>query len=400
MTTTWLWILSGATVIFAATVAVLVWRVRQTDRRFQAQTDHWREQAAAIRRASAMEEAFWLAQFDLHDSPIVHLDAQGRVVRHNRAARHVFGKLPKQTTLMAWLKDHQLADFVEQVLQNNLNLAHQFEADGRVFRVRAAPVIFEGDPLGCVLIFTDVSELQRLGRARRDLVANISHDLRTPIAGIRLVAETLLNGALKKSNLARNLTQKIIDEVDALEQVNQELMDLSMIESGRMPVMLVDLPLKKQVKKELRRLEEMAHRKNIELTMEVAPDLRVLADKKMLRRVLANLLHNAIKFTSHGQVIVTAAYQPADDTVRVCVRDTGIGIDPADQPRIFERFFKGDDARARPDTADHRTGSSTGLGLAIVKHVVEAHGGAVGVESKLGRGSTFFFTLPAAAPDS
>jgi two-component system phosphate regulon sensor histidine kinase PhoR len=191
------------------------------------------------------------------------------------------------------------------------------------------------------------------------------------------------------------MIQRILVETESMEQINQELMDLTMIESGRVLLKLIPLNLAKRVKKELKRLKEQAARKNIELVVEVPKNIRVLADKGLLSRVLMNLTHNALKFTDNGQVRVAAAYQPSEDMVVVSVSDSGMGISPEDQRRIFERFYKSDDARARSNgqvVETKRTG--TGLGLAIAKHIVEAHGGRIWVESDLGKGSTFYFTLP------
>ncbi|MFQ5576862.1 MAG: sensor histidine kinase [Anaerolineae bacterium] len=340
-------------------------------------------------------EAFHLAQTNLNTDAIIQLSASRRVMAANRAARAIFGDPPPTAGLMDWVKHPQLVDIVAQTLDNRLDITHQFEYRERVFKARAAAVTGGGEVIGAVLILTDVSELQRLGRARRDFVANISHDLRTPIAGLRLVAETLLGGALDDPSMARHLTQKIVDETDALQQINEELMDLSLIESGRMPLVLVPLNLTKRVKKEVKRLQNMADRKQVELVIDLPKKIKILADKGMLSRVLTNLIHNAIKFTAQGQVKLSARLEPGGDMVCLMVSDTGIGISPADRGRIFERFYKSDDSRAREseETPEpHKTG--TGLGLAIVRHIVEAHGGRIWVDSVLGKGSTFYLTLP------
>ncbi len=343
----------------------------------------------------AHSQAFQTAHLALSADAVIYLDAGRRVQTANPAARALFGDPPAGTSLTAWLPHHQLAEIVSQTLDNRLEITHQFDYQNRVFKVRAAPVQTDGQLLGAVLILQDVSELQRLGRARRDFVANISHDLRTPIAGIRLMAETLLGGALKDRRMARHLAQKIVDEADTLQQINDELMDLSMIESGRMPLVLVSLNLTKRVKKEVKRLKEFAKRKNVRLVVDMPPKVRVLADKGMLSRVITNLLHNAIKFTDEGEVTVRVARHAEDDMVCLMVADTGVGIAPEDQPRIFERFFKSDDrARSRHTAGAEPKRTGTGLGLAIVRHIVEAHGGKVWVESTPGKGSTFYLTLP------
>jgi two-component system phosphate regulon sensor histidine kinase PhoR len=167
-----------------------------------------------------------------------------------------------------------------------------------------------------------------------------------------------------------------------------------MIESGRVLLKLVPLNLSKRAKKEIKRLREQAIRKHIDLIVDMPKDIRVLADKGLLSRVLMNLIHNALKFTEHGQIRISATYQPGDDMVCVSVSDSGMGISPEDQKRIFERFYKSDDARVRVGEVVESKRTGTGLGLAIAKHIVEAHGGRIWVESTLGQGSTFYFTLP------
>ncbi len=323
---------------------------------------------------------------------VVFTNAQLRVLGYNPVAEAIFGAPEAGATLLQWTHDYQLADVAEQTLAGSLSMTHQLNLNDRVFRVKMTTVE-NAESLQLLLLFRDVSELQRLGRARRDLVANISHDLRTPISGIQLIAETLLNGALSDKKMAAVLTEKILDETDALMQINQELMDLSLIESGRMPLKLVGCNLTKQVKKVVKRLQEQAARKNLSLEIALPSKVRILADKAMLARVLTNLIHNAIKFTDTGGVTIRLG--DADDPAMVCVAvaDTGIGMSPEAQTRVFERFFKVDDARSRGEFVSERH-SGTGLGLAIARHIVEAHGGKIWAESEPGHGTTFFFTLP------
>ncbi len=256
---------------------------------------------------------------------------------------------------------------------------------GRPFRARAAA--FAG---GAVLALSDVSELQRLGRARRDLVANISHELRTPLTSIRLLLEGLLAGAVSDPRETTAQLRKIEVEVEALQVMVQELLDLSQIESGRTPVRLVPVSVRQLVTSAVERLATQAARKRETVTVEVAPDLIALADVELAGRALGNLLHNAIKFTPpDGHIWVRARSMNGDALIEVA--DTGPGIPPEDLPRIFERFFRGDRARG---------GGGTGLGLAIAKHVVEAHGGRIWAESEgvSGHGAIFRFTLP--SPDT
>lgn len=340
-------------------------------------------------------KAYHLAQMALDRDAIIELDKNQTVITTNAVAKRLFGALNKKDSLISWTKNHHLVDIVAQTLNNQLDITYQFEYKQAIFKVTAITVMDNDTMLGAVLILKDVSELQRLGRARRDFVANISHDLRTPITGIKLVAETLLNGALDDSTMAVNLTQKIMDETDTLEQINEELMDLSLIESGRMPLRLIPLNLAKRVKKEAKRLKAQADRKNIRLEIDIDKKTTVLADKGMLSRVVTNLIHNAIKFTNSGQITVADTYKADEEMIEVMVADTGVGISEKAQGRIFERFYTTDEVRAKElEEVGKLIKTGTGLGLAIVKHIVEAHGGRVWVESELGKGSRFYFTLP------
>jgi two-component system, OmpR family, phosphate regulon sensor histidine kinase PhoR len=392
------WIVSLMLGAFAVGVYIRLRREQFAQRLNGLELARYKHKTNQLEQSLAYREAFCQAETDLSTDAMVELDTRQRIVRVNNVAQSIFGEPPPDISLIAWTRHHQLAEVVGQAIDNRLAITHQFDYEGQVYQIRAAPVEADNQLIGAVLILKDVTELQRLGRARRDLVANISHDLRTPITGIHLVAETLLKGALTKKKRAQSLVEKILAEADVLAQINRELMDLSLIESGRMPLKLVPLNLAKLVQKEAERLKDYAERKNLKLVITIPPEISILADQAMLSRVLTNLLHNAIKFTGRGEVTIGVTTASSADLVCLMITDTGIGIAPADQARIFERFYRGDsDARSRgSDAGAQKPRTGTGLGLAIAKHVVEAHGGEIWVKSVPGQGTTFYFTLPAA----
>ncbi len=250
------------------------------------------------------------------------------------------------------------------------------------------------DPQGAssyLIIIQNLTPVRRLETVRRDFISNISHELRTPLASLKAVIETLRDTAMDDPPAARRFLDIADVEIDALTQMVLELLELSRIESGRVPLRLQPTSLTAIIDPVLSRLSAQASRK--ELTLEVHVDESmptVLVDSQRMQQVLGNLVHNAIKFTPTGGTITISAKEEAG-TVIVRVDDTGVGIPPADLNRIFERFYKADRARS---------GGGTGLGLAIARHLVEAHGGRIWAKSKEGKGSSFFFTLPVAEPQT
>jgi two-component system phosphate regulon sensor histidine kinase PhoR len=219
---------------------------------------------------------------------------------------------------------------------------------------------------------------------RRDFVSNLSHELRTPLASLKALVETLRDGALEDPKAAGRFLNSVETEVDALTQMVQELLDLSRVESGQVPLNLVPADVRDVLSRPSERLRPQAERAGLTLSVELPPDLpRVLADVERMQQVVINLLHNAIKFTPPGGRVAISA-ETAGDEMIMSVRDTGVGIAAENLDRIFERFYKADRARS---------GGGTGLGLAIAKHIVQAHGGRIWAESAEGKGSVFRFTL-------
>ena len=250
----------------------------------------------------------------------------------------------------------------------------------------------ENDKLGFLVILQDLTQIRFLQTVRRDFVSNISHELRTPLTSLRAVVETLQDGALEETLVAHSFLERAERELDTLTQMVEELLELSRIESGEVPLRLEPTDIGELIFDALDRLHPQAERADIAIDVQVAERLpMVSADAERMQRVVANLVHNAIKFTpAHGTIIITARLNDRADVqaeVLLSVKDNGMGIAPDDLPRIFERFYKSDRARTRG-------GSGTGLGLAIARHLVEAHGGRIWAKSKQGKGSTFFFTLP------
>ncbi len=317
------------------------------------------------------------------------VDAAGRIVFLNAAAQSLFNlddAIGRPFEDVGW--DWQLQPLVTEILARRAESLSQIVVkEGRTFQVgvRMCPL---GETFGALVALTEITELQRLGRVRRDFVANISHELRTPVTSLQILADTLAN-ELGEASPAQVWLAKLQSQVDVLHQLTDELMDLALIESGQMPIKLVETPVAEWVAQVVEVFRLQAERKEVALAVETPADQRVLADPAGARRVLSNLLHNAIKFTpARGRVTIRA--RQAGDSVEIKVEDTGVGIPARDLPRIFERFYKVDRARAQGET------HSTGLGLAIAKHIVEAHGGKIWAESSEGKGSTFYFTLPAA----
>ena len=325
-----------------------------------------------------------------HDDAIVLANSAAErllnpISRLARPRREVRGR-----ALIEVAHDHELPRLVLDARQQGQVSSMLIELGGgrRTIRAVAAPVRgVAGGPV--LLVLQDLTEVRRLETARRDFVANISHELRTPLASLKALVETLDGGAIEDGDAARHFLGLMNGEVDHLTQLVRELLELSRIESGQVPLAREAIAPCDLIHLAIARLATQADRAGLELTTESGDDLPpVLADPERISQVFLNLLHNAIKFTPAGGRIVVGAERQGG-AVAFRVRDSGTGIDPDDLPRIFERFYKADKARS---------GGGTGLGLAIAKHLVGVHGGTLGAQNNSdGPGTTFIFTLPVAA---
>jgi two-component system, OmpR family, phosphate regulon sensor histidine kinase PhoR len=244
-----------------------------------------------------------------------------------------------------------------------------------------------GETSGAVIVLHDITELRKLERIRRDFVANVSHEFRTPLTAIQGFAETLLSGAKDDPQNRERFLGIILEHSRRLARLTEDLLKLSQMDADRLELELRRISVSQFVESCYETAQRRAAEKELTLTLEMPnrlPDIS--GDARRLQEVLQNLLDNAIQYTLPGGKIVLSA-ETRDGEVIFTVADTGIGIPQADQPRIFERFYRVDAARSRE-------AGGTGLGLAIAKHLVEVHGGRIWVESELGAGSKFHFSVP------
>lgn len=249
-----------------------------------------------------------------------------------------------------------------------------------------------GDTSGAVVVLHDITELRRLERVRRDFVANVSHEFRTPLTAIQGFAETLLGGALEDPLNRTRFLQIILEHSRRLARLTEDLLILSKMDAERLQLEVQRLHISQFVESCLETVQHRAADRDLRLLVSLPPQLPdVAGDRRRLAEVLQNLLDNAIQYTLAGGQIVLSAEARGGEVV-ITVSDTGIGIPKADQPRIFERFY-------RVDVARSREAGGTGLGLSIAKHLVEAHGGRLWVESEVGRGSQFHFSVPICASE-
>ena len=322
------------------------------------------------------------------------VDAQGTVLLANDRLRDFWGFRGElvDRTPMEVVRSTVFQDLLEAAARRDDPVQCELEApNGRLLRARA--VRFPPgnvERTGTVAVFYDITELRRLEQVRQDFVANASHELRTPLAAIIGFAETLLHGPELKENEQRAYVEIIERHSKRLEAIVDDLLDLSQAESGLHEPASSLIELRDLMAALVQDARGRAEQRGIAIDLSVEGPARAWAESRGIEQIMSNLLGNAIKYTEPGGRIHVGIASSAD-SFEVEVSDTGIGIPPADLDRIFERFYRVDKARSRAL-------GGTGLGLSIVRHQIEKFGGRVRVESELGRGSTFYFTLPTVPP--
>ncbi len=328
---------------------------------------------------------------------VLALDADGRILWLNGSAQRLLGAGTSQAAgkrLTDLFRQPDIEELVRETATHQRPSArevHVFSPDERVVRAQSTPCAGGPSSAAMVVVAQDVTEIKRLERVRREFVANVSHELKTPLTAIKGLLETLLSGALEDAANNRRFVTLIDEDATRLGRLIDDLLELSQIESKADVLALQAVLLRPLLEDLARTLRPRADARQVTLHLEVTADAPpVQGDPDRLRQIFSNLLDNAIKFNKPGgRVTVRAAVD--GPSLRVNVQDTGTGIPEADLPRIFERFYRVDKARSREL-------GGTGLGLAIVKHLIELHQGRVTVESRPGQGSTFTVTLPLASP--
>jgi len=352
--------------------------------------DQLQERMAEIARDRGRTEAILSAM----DDGVLAVDHRGTVVLANPwLTRTLELHEPVGRHYLEVIRQSGVGALIEDTLRTGARRAAAVELLqlGRVFDIVAVPFPdAEGAPHGAVLTFNDATERRRLERMRRDFVANASHELRTPLTSIRGFVEALEDGAVAEPETAQRFLGKIRKHADRMAALVDDLLDLSRLEGGRAPEWKETLP-SEVAEGVVASFAGSATRKGISLRHVDQGAPAAVTDPERLRRILENLVDNAVKYTpERGHVEVTTSPGP-DGSARIEVADDGPGIAPEHQDRVFERFYRVDKARSREL-------GGTGLGLSIVKHIIQNHGGQVWAESQLGKGTAMYFTVPKAFP--
>ena len=321
---------------------------------------------------------------------VIIVDSDGKVQLLNPAAERLFEiseAVALNRSVVEVMRYHQLVELWRKAKSGERETITLEIGPQHLFLQVVATPLKAALPGSTMILLQDLTQMRRLETVRRDFISNVSHELRTPLASLKALAETLQEGALDDPPAARRFIIRMETEIDNLTQLVNELLELSRIESGKVPLSFHRITPFDLLKPATERMALQAERAGLELSLDCQVDLpAVFADPGRITQVLINLIHNAVKFTPPGGKITVSAYQDGDHIV-FFVRDTGVGIAGKDLNRIFERFYKADRARA---------GGGTGLGLSIARHMIESHGGYIWAESEEQVGSTFYFTLPIA----
>ncbi|MCE7937895.1 MAG: hypothetical protein DYG90_04715, partial [Chloroflexi bacterium CFX6] len=344
-------------------------------------------QLARERAEEARIQALLDAAGEVVSDAIIVVDPRLRIRWATGAARAWFGlDLAQPQTVMTAVRSIEIRDAVASAAHGQPE-SQTVRIRDRIYRLGLVK-LDDGDT---VIALRDDTELERLARARRDLVANVSHDLRTPLTSIGLLADALLTARFDDASRRTAVVAQIRDQLQTLQTLADDMVALNQIESGRALLKLQPEPLADLVRSVADRMAPQIEAAGVRLAIAIPDDLLVLVDRMHIVRVLTNLMDNALRFSPPGGQVAVGV-EPADepDRVAVSVSDEGPGIAPGDLERVFERFYRADRART------HR---NAGLGLAIARHIVGGHGGRIWAANNPGRGATFRFTVPVATSD-
>ncbi len=326
---------------------------------------------------------------------VIALDMEDNILSVNAAASRMFEGLRTDTPnkhIRESIRNVDLWDFIEASKQNqntegrDIVLHNQGE---RILNVHASPMLnLDGEKIGSLLVAADVTQLRKLEKIRSDFVANVSHEIKTPLTAIKGYVEALWDGAKDHPDELEKFLTIIEKHTNRLEAIIEDLLHLSRIEreNGQRQIQLVRDSVAAAARSAIDECMANASAKQIDIEMACDNDFEALINADLLRQAIFNLIDNAIKYSGEGGEITIEITQDAD-TVNISVQDNGIGISKIDQSRIFERFYRVDKARSNAL-------GGTGLGLAITKHIVQAHGGKITVNSIQGKGSEFMIALP------
>lgn len=328
---------------------------------------------------------------------IIMIDSSGNIALLNRVAEkimHVSSDQIQGKSYQVLKRNYELLKFVEEGITRQEFLREErtiYNPEERILQLDAVPMFEDDDSYkGLLVHLQDVTEIRRLEKMRSEFVANVSHELKTPIAAVKGFAETLLAGGVADKETERSFLQIILDEGERLNRLIGDILELSKIESKRAPLEYAPVHLKDLFDNIIEMLGTSAAKKHISLKHYIPEHLFMEGDEDRLRQIFVNLLSNAISYTLEGgkvRIDCEITGTPDEEKIAITVNDTGIGIPKKDLPRIFERFYRVDKARSR-------SSGGTGLGLSIVKHLVELHQGTIRVESKIGEGSSFILEFP------
>lgn len=328
---------------------------------------------------------------NMHEGVVV-VSPDGKILTLNPAMEQSFNLNASEILnkpFIEALRHSQLNDLIEHVRayrKPSRMEIRTFNPTERVYEAHGVPMFKEEDSIGTMLVLHDMTDVRRLEQIRRDFIANVSHELRTPLASIKGFAETLREGGLEDKANRKSFVASIEKHADSMTALVNDLLDLTLIESGRRVPQKQLFSFTKLVKEIIDNSRRLAEKRNVTLSNSIASELELKADRIQIQQVLTNLVENAIKFNKEGgQVTISAEFNLKH---LICsVQDNGIGIPSQDVSRIFERFYRVDKARSREM-------GGTGLGLSIVKHIIESHNGTIEVHSQLGHGSVFTINLP------
>jgi two-component system phosphate regulon sensor histidine kinase PhoR len=340
-------------------------------------------------KAQEMQQDRLTTLIESMGSGLILIDSRGYINLINRTYKEIFNVEPVDYLYRQYseaLQHDEVISLVEEIFMTEIKIRKQLllslTIERKHFEVYGTPIISANDEWkGIVLVFHDISELKKLEQMRQDFVANVSHELKTPITSIKGFSETLLDGAKENEELLENFLTIILKESDRLQILIQDLLDLSKIEQPSFSINCQKVDIKETLEEIMALLKRKAEDKQVNINLYTEGNTTIDGDPYRLKQIFINLVNNAIAYTpSDGTVTVSLKSQ--EEQVQVEVVDTGIGISVEELPRIFERFYRIDKARSR-------NSGGTGLGLAIVKHLVEAHHGTITVTSSQGKGTRF-----------